>query len=123
MKNAEMLRQAARMPIRMEFWMSQSSCGTVGCIAGNVCLIEGWAPEFGNYRAAYQATKNGRSQEICDVAAELLDLNNQESCTLFYTHDWPASFRNQFDSAPLDCRPAIIQARVEAFIAEHGGAL
>ncbi len=105
--NVELLRKAAAMPVIMADWFTETStCGTVGCIAGNICLASGEKPWE-------RSTLNG------PYAAALADLPNRH---LFFTHQWPVAFQEEYSRLDENSiQPADLISRVvEDYIATNG---
>lgn len=70
----------------MQAWFKQTDCGTTACLAGTIALQAGWAPtgwraerataepSNGELRAA-QVIKDGKTDRVSGVAADLLGLD------------------------------------------------
>ena len=59
-------------------------CGTVACLAGNVCVMEGIIkPVDDMHQDAYVF-----SEETPSLACKALGIDEQEGEKLFYLHDW-----------------------------------
>ena len=106
-------------------------CGTVGCIAGLACWLEGKRPtlvrDF-NFRL-------GRYESHLDYAyaertgAKLLGLTKADAARLFFVEDvwfdetphWPARFRNRYKGAKTPRGKAKVTSdRIDHFIKTNG---
>lgn len=125
--NIELLRAAAQLEVNMFSWYSTRYpddlrvCKTVGCLAGNVCILAGLKPTFNVFKWDIEDTTTGKiytSGNIFNLAKDFLDIDIHEACLLFLLHHWPAEFSTQYTyiSQSID-RPLVVQARVEHFIA------
>lgn len=126
--------------LNMAHWITSdlaSTCGTTGCIAGwatcfvaaqehnETGLVKGWSRFI-------QWSENQNT--VVDVAArarELLDLTRIQGERLFYVHNWPEKFRNQYMEGEheakwgkKDCgrvmRAKATSERIKHFIATNG---
>lgn len=86
-------------------------CGTVGCIALQVVLIE----EPKTFR---KLVKSPYRDDIQDVARLLLDLNLGQARRLFHLDAWPYGFFLDYTNpkAKTNDRAAVLRDRVEHFI-------
>jgi len=88
------------------------SCGTVGCIAGWVCILEG-----------FQAMEKLGSLSIPIKATQLLQISVREADHLFYVTGWPSPFREQYIEGPTKTakqRAKIVADRIDFFIKTNG---
>lgn len=106
-----LLRAAAAMPLNMDTWLKQHGCNTVGCIAGNVCLL---TSRTRTERRLADCTMAGISRE----AAEILGLSRENTETLFHWDGWPWPFREDLINLEPETPEymEVVKARVEHFI-------
>ncbi len=66
-------------------WALKTSwCGTVACFAGWAVMLEGWQPIFDlNSLVAVDAEKDGQTEDICDLAQDLLGIADGDVTILF----------------------------------------
>lgn len=58
-----------------EHWFSRNDggCGTAACLAGTLCLLDGWEPHgWSDWGTAGMAIKDGRIREVDVVAMDIL---------------------------------------------------
>ena len=87
--NAELLRRSAAMPVDMQHFFTKTECGTVGCLAGNICLIYGIKPQIDPELEFSSNLENGDFPE--NVAYRLARVPN---FSLFYLNRWPERLKS-----------------------------
>lgn len=95
-------------------------CGTVACLAGNACLMEGWKfkPDSEGKNDLYLDKPNA---DIPDEASRILGLNTAEQMVLFHVDNWPATFYQEYNNAASPAEAAEITAkRIDHFIKTKG---
>ena len=84
------------------------SCGTVGCIAGWVVLLNDEKAK--NHRVIYKAM-------------ELLNINNTEASKLFYVSNWPSKFKDEYllvTKNKIKAHARIVGQVIDFFIKTNG---
>lgn len=77
--------------------LTQPECGTTACIAGFVCLLEGWVPD------SYHGVRKGSYFDEAElVAAKLLQLNSEDKDALFQIEEWPEDLQIAYREAEDD---------------------
>lgn len=89
--NIELLKQVKKRILRdaesfdMDIWLTMDSCGTVGCIAGHVCMMV-----------------NKTEGHVFTIARSLLGLSENEAVRLFLPNygneGWPYEWRRRLDA-------------------------
>lgn len=82
-----------------EFLEQNPACGTMGCLAGNACLMEGYKPILENYLLWKVQDCEGVLTDPDDTAAKILGLTKFESVDLFNSFGWGSEARNAYWSA------------------------
>lgn len=64
---------------------ARRECGTTACLAGILCLLDGWEPawEDDEEEDAYFAVKNGEKRNAMRLARELLGATRYQADSLF----------------------------------------
>ena len=97
-------------------------CGTVGCIAGTVAILDGWFPVADSVHVDRIRGEEESRRSIPAAACEALDVSFREGSALFWVDDWPEPFRSRYENARTMQRRAQIAAeRIDAFIASSCG--
>lgn len=78
---------------RQNTWLERTTCGTVGCVAGNAVLHAGYEPVYGRNTSRSDAaaylhdpahTTRSKIRPIADVARELFGLSEYQAGQLFH---------------------------------------
>lgn len=97
-------------------------CGTVGCLAGMACHMQGYELEPGSGDVT-------AGDHISDLARAVLGLDSEESDKLFFLprmhrgveFHWPASFATAYEKAKTPAaKVKVAVARIEHFIKTKG---
>lgn len=110
-------------------WMSRESftvvdqrppCGTVACLAGSACLMEGYDTKNQSAFIAFVSKNGGKLRPIKTVACEILGLTPYQAANLFdgTCDGWEEGNANAYDNAksPLD-RARAAAAEIDRLIA------
>lgn len=118
LRNAVASIMAKPKKFKMEYLFEKvKGCGTVCCLAGQICLNAGYKPLFSGGRDTATEVKNGEEIEGVYVAQDLLGLNNREAERMFYTYFWPSPFDEDYRTATSAMgRAESLRDRVEHFI-------
>jgi len=94
-------------------------CGTVACLAGNACLMEGLAlTPMAEDKSDLELAEHDC---ISDKAMEILGLDELQQKALFHVDNWPMNFAEEYNSADDCIEGADITARrIEHFIKTKG---
>jgi len=93
----------------MEDWFAETPCGTVGCIAGEACLMEGCHLPFAD-------RVNGPYLK----AMEILGIGYGQADNVFYVGCWPDDLADKWHAAnSLTQQRAVMIERLE-FLKEFG---
>src|SRR5690242_6930255 len=89
-------RTDTKIIFQMPAVMKTEPCGTALCIAGQVCVNDGWTlyvDTDGDLGALAKKPGDERSSDALDVAMTLLDLDEWEDGLVFNKDRWPKQFR------------------------------
>lgn len=93
----------------MEDWFAETPCGTVGCIAGEACLMEGCHLPFAD-------RVNGPYRK----AIEILGIGDRQADNVFYVGGWPDDLVDKWHAAnSLTQQRAVMIKRLE-YLKEFG---
>lgn len=99
----------------------QPPCGTVGCIAGNVCLMEGYVLDKAPQETVHKKGER-RHFEISDVAQKILGLSDRQAANLFsYATDGWSHRASQlyFESGTVEGRAQAAAMAIDDLIATN----
>lgn len=90
-----------------------SGCGATACIAGWAFLLSPPALGFFEDRA------DNWGEAVLEYAARALGLDWESARTIFYPWNWPAQFKEQYESSETPVSELACE-RIEHFIATEG---
>lgn len=110
--------------VYMEDWQRDTKkraatpCGTVGCIAGHVVLMEDGKKKLKRLFLKHSnLVLTGMSLPIPRRAADLLDLDPQQADALFFVDSWPYRFWSSHRTAGSQTKVAeVVCDRINHFI-------
>lgn len=131
--------QAEPRRFDMQQWVASESllekldppCGTVGCLAGMACHMQGHRLLFSDSElgGTQAAVKRGKHLPVEPLATRLLGLDSDQAARLFYIRKlhpdadffWPDKFENQYLKAKTQRgRVGAAVRRIEHFIKTRG---
>ncbi len=96
--------QGKWMPFDMPYFIKETECGTVCCLAGKRAIMDG----------------NKNSESRVDDAAKSLGLTNSQAAELFYLPSWNEKFQTQYRRARTGLeRVRALEGQVEYMIRRY----
>lgn len=97
-------------------------CGTAACIAGHVCLNDGWRHSGGYLVIKRGVCAPGESErDVAEVAKNILKLDRHQEDRLFYLSDWPKALSQRYTKAlTAKTRAKVTAERIDLFIKSKG---
>lgn len=132
--NVEILRRVQRLFKRspevldMGSWVGErEGCGTVGCIAGWVCILDSHGKRVRHLKGRepweISSTARTRAEKLLGLSPNDVDgLFHTAAYRLFYRHAWPGEFERRISALePGTAEYAkVVCDRIDHFIATEG---
>ena len=105
----------------MGYWAGRHPCGTTLCLAGTICMMDGWTPVFDGSKLGECFEKDEQKMFATEICASVLGLSSEHMRDLFHVGRWPTQFGLEYNGAKTDeARAEALAHRVEFFIKTNG---
>lgn len=97
-------------------------CGTAACIAGHVCLNDGWRHSGCCLVIKRGVCAPGESErDVAEVARDILNINRHQEDRLFFLSAWPKDLSLRYWKArTAKTRAKVTAERIDLFIKSKG---